>query len=73
MLNVKIDGKNISVPEGSTILEACNKADVHIPTLCYLPEIQKIGACRMCLVEVEGSPKLQASCSTPVTEGMSVL
>ncbi len=73
MLNVKIDGKNISVPEGSTILEACNKADVHIPTLCYLPEIQKIGACRMCLVEVERSPRLQASCSTTVTEAMSVL
>jgi NADH-quinone oxidoreductase subunit G/NADP-reducing hydrogenase subunit HndD len=73
MLNINIDGINVSVEEGTTILEACNKINIKIPTLCYIPEIQKIGACRMCLVEVVGNPKLQASCSTPATDGMKVI
>jgi iron-only hydrogenase group A len=73
MISLKIDGRNVDVEEGSTILEAANKANVHIPTLCYLPEVQAIGACRVCLVEVEGNKVLQASCVAPAVSGMSVL
>ena len=66
--------KNISleVPEGTTILEAAQNANIHIPTLCYLKELQSIGACRVCLVEVEGAKTLVASCVTPVTDGMKI-
>jgi NADH-quinone oxidoreductase subunit G/NADP-reducing hydrogenase subunit HndD len=73
MISLKIDGRNVEVEEGSTILEAAKKANVHIPTLCYLPEVQAIGACRVCLVEVEGNKVLQASCVAPAVSGMSVL
>ncbi|MFA5478859.1 MAG: 2Fe-2S iron-sulfur cluster-binding protein, partial [Candidatus Muiribacteriota bacterium] len=73
MVNITIDSIKLSVPADSTILEAAKKANIKIPTLCYIPEIQKIGACRMCLVEVKGNPKLLASCCTPVFEGMEVV
>ncbi len=73
MISLKIDGRNIEVEEGTTILDAAKKAKVHIPTLCYLPEVQAIGACRVCLVEIEGNKVLQASCVTPAVSGMSVL
>jgi NADH-quinone oxidoreductase subunit G/NADP-reducing hydrogenase subunit HndD len=73
MIRLKIDGRDVEVEEGSTILEAAQKANVHIPTLCYLPEVQAIGACRVCLVEVEGNKMLQASCVAPAAPGMSVL
>ncbi len=73
MISLKIDGRDVEVEEGSTILEAAQKANVHIPTLCYLPEVQAIGACRVCLVEVEGNKMLQASCVSPAAPGMSVL
>jgi len=71
-VNVTIDGIKVSIDEGATILDAAKKAGIKIPTLCHLPEIQSIGACRMCLVEVEGSPKLQTACMCPVSEGMVV-
>ena len=72
MLNININGIDVKVEQGSTILEAANKIGVKIPTLCHIPEIQKIGACRMCLVEIEGNPKLHASCTTPVVDGMKI-
>ncbi|HHX73965.1 MAG TPA: 2Fe-2S iron-sulfur cluster binding domain-containing protein, partial [Firmicutes bacterium] len=65
-----IDNKKVTVPEGTTVLEAAKKAGIHIPTLCYLKDINKAGACRICLVEANGS--LQASCVLPVSEGMVV-
>lgn len=68
-----IDGKEVQVPEGTTILKAAQGAGKRIPTLCYLEEIHEIGACRVCLVEVEGARTLAASCVTPVVEGMRVL
>ncbi|HHF97958.1 MAG TPA: 2Fe-2S iron-sulfur cluster binding domain-containing protein, partial [Candidatus Aerophobetes bacterium] len=71
-VNLTIDGVKVCVEEGATILEAAKKAGIKIPTLCHLPEIQSIGACRMCLVEVKGSPKLLPACVTPVSEGMEV-
>jgi NADH-quinone oxidoreductase subunit G/NADP-reducing hydrogenase subunit HndD len=72
MINLTINGQNIQVEEGATILEAALKADIHIPTLCYLPEVQAIGACRVCLVEIEGNRNLQAACVFPASEGLVV-
>jgi iron-only hydrogenase group A len=72
MINLTIDGQKVQVEQGSTILQAARKAKVHIPTLCYLDEVQAIGACRVCLVEVEGNRALQASCVFPAAEGLVV-
>jgi len=62
----------VEVPEDTTILEAAQRVGVRIPTLCYLEGVQAIGACRVCLVEVEGAKTLVPSCVTPVTDGMKV-
>jgi bidirectional [NiFe] hydrogenase diaphorase subunit len=67
-----IDGKQISAVEGSTILQAATEAGVRIPTLCHLEGVYDVGACRMCLVEVAGVPKLLPACTTTVREGMEV-
>ena len=67
-----IDGKLISAEEGATILRAAGEAGVNIPTLCHLEGIYDIGACRLCLVEVAGVPKLMCACTTRVREGMEV-
>ncbi len=74
-INVKINGIAVSVPKGTTILEAAHAAGVEIPTLCYMKEINEIGACRICMVEAnEGRGfRLVAACVYPVTEGMEVL
>ena len=72
MIRLTINGVEIEVPEGTTILQAALKANIHIPTLCYLPEVQAIGACRVCLVEVEGIANLQASCVFPASNGLKV-
>ncbi|MDI6755607.1 MAG: NADH-dependent [FeFe] hydrogenase, group A6 [Thermodesulfobacteriota bacterium] len=72
MVSLTLDGKNVAVPAGTTILEAAKAANMRIPTLCYLPEVQAIGACRVCLVEIEGNRNLQASCVFPVSEGLVV-
>ncbi len=72
MVSLTIDGKKVKVPAGTTILEAAKEANIHIPTLCYLPEVQAIGACRVCLVEIEGNRSLQASCVFPVADGLVV-
>ena len=69
---LSIDNKRMEVAEGTNILEAARGAGVHIPTLCYLEHVQAAGACRVCLVEVEGAKTLMASCVTPVSEGMKV-
>ena len=71
-VNVKINGMSIEVPKGSTILEAAKLASIDIPTLCFLKEINEIGACRICVVEVKGARSLVASCMYPVTEGMEI-
>ena len=72
MVNLKINGIPVEVPAGSTVLEAARKAGIRIPTLCYLKDINEIGACRMCLVEVKGARSLVTSCVYPVSEGMEV-
>ncbi|MBE6545924.1 MAG: 2Fe-2S iron-sulfur cluster binding domain-containing protein [Ruminococcaceae bacterium] len=75
-INIKINGVTYAVPKGSTVLEAARAAKIDIPTLCYLKDINEIGACRLCLVEVSegGRPfRLVTACVYPVTEGMEVL
>ena len=72
MINLTINGQKVQVEDGATILEAAQKAGIHIPTLCYLAEVQAIGACRVCLVEIEGNRNLQASCVFPASEGLVV-
>jgi len=72
MVKLTINGMPVEVPAGSTVLEAARAAGVRIPTLCYLKDINEIGACRMCLVEVKGARSLVTSCVYPVNEGMEV-
>lgn len=72
MVNIKINGMPLSVPSGISILEAARYAGIEIPTLCYLKEINQIGACRICMVEVKGARSLVASCVFPVNEGMEI-
>lgn len=72
MVNIKINGVAVSAPKGSTILEAARLASIEIPTLCFLKEINEIGACRICVVEVKGARSLVASCVYPIFEGMEV-
>ena len=72
MVNVKVNGIAVSVPEGSTILEAARKAGVEIPTLCYMKEKNEIGACRICIVEATGTRGMVTACVYPVAEGMEI-
>ena len=72
MVNLTIDNKKISVPAGTTIMDAAEQHDIHIPRLCFLKDINEIGACRVCVVEVEGQDKLIPSCNNTVEEGMIV-
>ncbi len=72
-INFTIDGREVSAPEGAMLVDAAKHGDVEIPVFCYEPKLgQPVGACRMCLVEIEGIPKLQTGCSTPVRDGMVV-
>lgn len=72
MVKVIINGQNISVKEGTTIMDAAKKIGIHIPHLCYLKEINDIGACRVCVVEIEGKSRLVTSCNTPCEDGMVI-
>ena len=73
MVNIKINGLSLSVPEGTTILTAAESHGISIPHLCYLEKINEIGACRLCCVEVKGEEKLVPSCITKAAEGMEVI
>ncbi|SCJ78082.1 Iron hydrogenase 1 [uncultured Eubacterium sp.] len=73
MVNLKIDGQKLSVPAGTTILEAAEKVGIKIPHLCYLKDINEIAACRVCLVEKVGMDKLVTACNTEVEEGVEIL
>lgn len=72
MVNIKINDVPISVEEGTTILEACREAKMIVPTLCYLKDINEIGACRVCVVEIKGIERLVTSCNNTVKEGMEI-
>jgi len=71
-LTVTIDGAQVSGREGMTILELAQENGIDIPTLCHRPELTPIGACRICVVEVEGSRTLVGSCHTPISQGMVI-
>lgn len=72
LVRLTIDGKEVEVPAGITVLEAAEQMGVHIPRLCYDPELSSVGACRLCVVEIDGMRNLPASCVTAVTPGMVV-
>lgn len=72
MVNITIDNRKIQVPKNYTVLEAARFANIAIPTLCFLKDINEIGACRMCVVEVKGARSLQAACVYPVSEGLEI-
>ena len=72
MVEVKIDGKNVSVPDGSTILDAARKLGIDTPTLCYLESLTPVNVCRVCVVEMEGSRTLVPACSRKVEPNMSI-
>lgn len=72
MVNLKIDNKEIHVPEGTTILEAAKQNGIPIPKLCYLKDLNEIAACRVCVVELEGKEKLITSCNNVAEEGMVI-
>ncbi len=71
-VKITIDGKELEVPKTYTVLDAARSADIDIPTLCHLKEVNAIGACRMCIVEVEGARGFVTSCVMPVSDGMVV-
>ena len=73
MVKLKIDNVEINVPEGTTILKAAKDNGIAIPTLCNLEGLTSYAGCRLCLVEISGSPKLFPSCATPVSSGMEVI
>ena len=67
-----VDGKKLTAPAGTLLIEACKSAGIEVPSFCYYPNLSLQGACRMCLVKIEKMPKLQTACTTVVTEGMTV-
>ena len=74
MVTFEIDGREVTAPEGVMLVDGAKHGDVEIPVFCYEPKVgPPVGACRMCLVEIEGIPKLQTACSTPVKDGMVVV
>ena len=72
MLKLKVNDKDIEIEEGLTVLQACEQAGVEIPRFCYHEKLSIAGNCRMCLVEMEKSPKPIASCAMPAAEGMNI-
>lgn len=71
-VNIVIDGQKVQVPSDYTVINAAKQLNIHIPALCYDPNLEIVSSCRLCVVEIEGSNKLQTSCSTIVREGMVV-
>jgi NADH-quinone oxidoreductase subunit G len=72
-VSLVIDGREVTAPEGTVLVDAAKQGDIEIPVFCYEPKLgEPVGACRMCLVEIEGMPKLQTACSTPIRDGMVV-
>lgn len=71
-ITLSIDGRQVKVPEGTTVLEACRMHDIPVPTLCHHPELTPTGACRLCVVQIEGMRNLPPSCVTKAAEGMVV-
>ena len=71
-VNLTVDGKKVTAPAGTLLIEACKSVGIEVPSFCYYPNFSLQGACRMCLVKIEKMPKLQTACTTVITEGMVV-
>ena len=71
-LNITVDGRKVTSPAGTLLIEACKSVGIEVPSFCYYPNLSLQGACRMCLVKVERMPKLQTACTTVIGEGMIV-
>jgi NADH-quinone oxidoreductase subunit G len=71
-VNITVDGKKVTAPAGTLLIEACKSVGIEVPSFCYYPNLSLQGACRMCLVKVEKVPKLQTACTTVISEGMIV-
>src|SRR3974390_3772811 len=71
-VTLTVDGKKITAPAGSLLIDACKNVGIEVPSFCYYPNLSLQGACRMCLVKIEKMPKLQTACTTTVGEGMIV-
>jgi NADH-quinone oxidoreductase subunit G len=71
-LNLTVDGKKVTAPAGTLLIEACKSVGIEVPSFCYYPNLSLQGACRMCLVKIEKMPKLQTACTTVISEGMAV-
>jgi len=71
-LKVEVDGRQVEVPHGSTVMDAAHKLGIYVPHFCYHPKLSIAANCRMCLVEIEKAPKPLPACATPVTDGMKV-
>ena len=71
-INITVDGKKVTAPAGTLLIEACKSVGIEVPSFCYYPSLSLQGACRMCLVKIEKMPKLQTACTTVITEGMMV-
>ena len=72
LVNLTVDGKQVSAPAGTLLIEACKVVGIEVPSFCYYPNLSLQGACRMCLVKIEKMPKLQTACTTVISEGMIV-
>jgi len=72
-VNITVDGKRVTAPAGTLLIEACKAAGIEVPSFCYYPNLSLQGACRMCLVKIEKMPKLQTACTTVIGEGMIVI
>jgi len=71
-VNITVDGKKVTAPAGTLLIEACKSVGIEVPSFCYYPNLSLQGACRMCLVKIEKAPKLQTACTTVIGEGMVV-
>jgi len=71
-VNITVDGKKVTAPAGTLLIEACKSVGIEVPSFCYYPNLSLQGACRMCLVKIEKIPKLQTACTTVISEGMIV-
>jgi NADH-quinone oxidoreductase subunit G len=72
LVTLTVDGREVKVPRGTLVVEAARQIGIEIPIFCYHPKLKPVGACRMCLVEIEKMPRLQTACTSPVAEGMIV-
>ncbi len=73
LINLTVQGVNVQVESGATVLEAAKKAGIHIPTLCYHPDLKPFGSCGLCVCKQEGSAKIIRACATPAAEGMKII